>query len=103
MLGVRVGVTVTGEAVSGFEFGFTIGVDEAGLMGVIVGTVVIGVVMSLWVVEIRVANFASLSSWPTTFMCPTASFSVAFKPVLQINQSRLYFPLFFAFWTCKAK
>lgn len=80
LLGVRVGVTVTGEVVSGFEFGFIIGVDEAGLMGVIVGTVVIGVVMSLWVVEIRVANFASLSSWSTTFTCPTASFSVAFKP-----------------------
>ena len=61
-LGVRVGVTVNGEVESGFEFGFTIGVDEAGLMGVIVGTVVIGVVMSLWVVEIRVPNFASLSS-----------------------------------------
>lgn len=44
---MRVGVTVTGEVESGFEFGFTIGMDEVGLAGVIVGTVVIGVVMSL--------------------------------------------------------
>lgn len=52
MLGVRLGVMAAGEVESGFEFGFTTGVDEAGLVGVSVGTVVIGVVMSIWVVEI---------------------------------------------------
>lgn len=85
MLGVRVGVAVTGEVESGFEFGFIIGVDEVGLLGVIVGTVVIGVVMSLWVVEVWEVNFTSFSSWSTPFMCPMASFTVAFNPALEVQ------------------
>lgn len=82
MLGVRLGVVVAGEVESGFEFGFTIGVDEVGVVGVSVGTVVIGVVMSLWVVEICEVKYVCISS----FLCPIASFPVTFiKPVLEIK------------------
>ena len=76
MLGVREGVVVE----SGLEFGFTIGIDEAGLMaGFIVGTVVIGVVMSLWVVEIWGVNFG------LGFGFTLSLFSVSFDPVLEIK------------------
>lgn len=46
------GVMVTGDAESGFEFGFNTGLDDVGVVGIIVGTVVMGVVMSFWSVEI---------------------------------------------------
>lgn len=59
---VEEGVVVTGEVESGVEVGFIIGVDEVGVVGVIVGTVVIGVVMSFWVVEI-VVKCSCFSSW----------------------------------------
>lgn len=60
---VEEGVIVTGEVESGVEVGFIIGVDEEGVVGVIVGTVVIGVVMSFWVVEIEVVKCSCFSSW----------------------------------------
>lgn len=60
---VEEGVVVTGEVESGVEVGFIIGVDEVGVVGVIVGTVVIGVVMSFWVVEIEAVKCSCFSSW----------------------------------------
>lgn len=80
--GVILGVALTGEVESGSEFGLTIGIDEVGLVGVIVGTVVIGVVMSLLVVEIGVfVNCSLLFSWSCSFIFPTFfSFFVTFKP-----------------------
>ena len=60
---VEEGVIVTGEVESGVEVGFIIGVDEEGVVGVIVGTVVIGVVMSFWFVEIEVVQCSCFSSW----------------------------------------
>ena len=52
MLGTDIGVMVTGDSESGFELGFNTGVDVVGVLGVNVGTVVIGVVMSFWSVDI---------------------------------------------------
>ena len=43
---------LTGDIKSGFELGFNTGLDEVGVVGITVGTVVIGVVMSFWSVEI---------------------------------------------------
>ena len=43
---------VIGDVEPGFELGFNTGLDEVGVVGIIVGTVVIGVVMSFWSVEI---------------------------------------------------
>lgn len=60
------------------EVGFIIGVDEVGLVGVIVGTVVIGVVMSFWVVEIEVVTCSCLSSW-------LGSKILTFRPVLEMT------------------
>lgn len=61
---------VSGVLESGLEFGFIIGVlVEEGAAGVVVGTVVIGVVMSLWVVDIGEVNCISLSKLSCSLMC----------------------------------
>lgn len=54
MAGVIMGVMVAGDVESGSEFGFIMGVDEVGVVGIIVGTVVIGVVISFWLLETEV-------------------------------------------------
>lgn len=63
--GVKLGVVAAGDVVSGFEVGFKIGVDEMGVIGFIVGTVVIGVVMSLLVMDTQEFNCTFLSLMPT--------------------------------------
>lgn len=63
--GVKLGVVAAGDVVSGVEVGFKIGVDEVGVAGVMSGTVVIGVVMSLLVVDKEEFSCTFLSSMPS--------------------------------------
>lgn len=65
MGGVKLGVVAAGDVVSGVEVGFKIGIDEVGVAGVMIGTVVIGVVMSLLVVDIEEFKCTFLSSMPS--------------------------------------
>lgn len=70
---------------SGVELGFIIGVVEEGVVGVTVGTVVIGVVMSFWVVEIgREVNCGCFSSWTFALTCPIDILLVKVEPVLEV-------------------
>lgn len=69
---------------SGDEFGFIVGVVEEGVVGVTVGTVVIGVVMSFWVVEIGEVNCGCFSSWTFALTCPIDILFVKVEPVLEV-------------------
>ena len=88
MVGVVIGSVEAGEAVSGLEFGFRIGDVEE--MGTKLGIVVIGVVMSLSVVDFEAANTSCFSSsCLSTFTCLSASLCVLLEPVFEIPISRL--------------
>lgn len=63
--GVKLGVVAAGDVVSGVEVGFKTGVADVGAAGVMVGTVVIGVVMSLLVVDTEEFICTFLSSMPS--------------------------------------
>lgn len=61
---------------AGVESGFTGGVVEEGVVGFTVGTVVIGVVMSFWVMEIEEDECSCFSVPYPSFLCPISSLSV---------------------------
>lgn len=57
MVGVLNGIVEAGETVSGLELGFRNGdVEMVGVVGTKFGMVVMGVVISLWTVEIEAVN-----------------------------------------------
>lgn len=75
--GVETGVIVAGD--SGVEIGVTKGVVEVGVIGLV--GVIIGVVMSFWVVEIEEENTCLLAG-SSSLLYPIASFSKTVEPEL---------------------
>lgn len=75
--GYAVGVIMVGGADSGFDVGLTTGSVEAKGAGMMMGTVVIGFVMSFWPEGEEGWYFFT---WATSLAYPTASFLVTIHP-----------------------
>lgn len=86
VVGVVTGNVEAGESVSGLELGFRNGgVVIVGMVGTKLGIVVMGVVISFWVVEIGAVNSNCFPSCPSSFTCLGASFSVLLEPVFEMT------------------
>ncbi|KAJ6681424.1 hypothetical protein OIU74_019828 [Salix koriyanagi] len=90
-VGVTIGVMVAAGGVeSGSEFGFIMGVDVVGVVGVMVGTVVIGVVMSLRLPEIEFrCSAACFAPWSARLLSPFANLTVTLDPGFKIIKSKV--------------
>ena len=81
-----------GERVSGLELGLRNGdVELVGVVGIKLGMVGMGVVISLWTVEIDSVNCCFPWSCPSTFTCPVTSFTVLLEPVFEMTMELLLF------------
>jgi hypothetical protein len=77
---------VAGDVESGSEFGFITGVEAVGVVGIIVGTVVIGVVMSFRVLEIELASTTTcFVPWSACLLFSPANISATLEPGFQIK------------------
>ena len=82
---------VAGDVESGSEFGFIRGVD---VVGIIVGTVVIGVVMSFWLPEIEFTRTTTcFVPWPARLLFSLANLFVTLEPGFKIIKSKVKLPL----------
>lgn len=92
MVGVVKGSVEAGETVSGLELGLRNGgVEMVGVVGIKLGMVGMGVVISLWTVENEAVISCFPCSCPSTFTCPGTSFTVLLEPVFEMTMELLLF------------